>query len=58
MPVILFGKDFWDRVINFNTLVEEGTISPEDLDLFKYRGDRRRSLGDPIGIQWNCTSGR
>lgn len=36
MPVILFGKDFWDRVINFNTLVEEGTISPEDLDLFKY----------------------
>jgi uncharacterized protein (TIGR00730 family) len=35
MPVILFGKDFWDRVINFNTLVEEGTISPEDLDLFK-----------------------
>ena len=36
IPVILFGKDFWDRVINFHTLVEEGTISPEDLDLFKY----------------------
>lgn len=36
MPVILFGKDFWDRVINFHALVEEGTISPEDLDLFKY----------------------
>ena len=36
IPVILFGKDFWNRVINFNTLVEEGTISPEDLDLFKY----------------------
>ncbi|MFO7459144.1 MAG: TIGR00730 family Rossman fold protein [Desulfatiglandales bacterium] len=36
MPVILFGKDFWDRVINFNTLVEEGTISPKDLDLFRY----------------------
>jgi len=36
IPVILFGKEFWNRVINFNTLVEEGTISPEDLDLFKY----------------------
>jgi len=36
IPVILFGKDFWDRVINFQTLVEEGTISPEDLELFQY----------------------
>jgi len=36
IPVILFGKDFWDRVVNFQTLVEEGTISPEDLDLFRY----------------------
>jgi uncharacterized protein (TIGR00730 family) len=35
-PVLLFGKPFWDNVINFNTLVEEGTISPEDIDLFKY----------------------
>jgi uncharacterized protein (TIGR00730 family) len=35
MPVILFGKAFWERVINFNTLVEEGTISSEDLDLFR-----------------------
>jgi len=36
IPVILFGKDFWDRVINFQTLVEEGTISPQDLALFRY----------------------
>jgi len=36
IPVLLFGKQFWDRVINFNTLVEEGTISAEDLDLFRY----------------------
>ena len=34
IPVILFGADFWDRVINFDALVEEGTISPGDRDLF------------------------
>jgi uncharacterized protein (TIGR00730 family) len=36
VPVILFGKDFWKRVINFQTLVDEGTIDPEDLNLFQY----------------------
>lgn len=36
IPVILFGKEFWDRVVNFDTLVEEGTIAPEDLNLFRY----------------------
>ncbi len=34
-PIILFGSDFWNNVVNFETLVEWGTISPEDLDLFK-----------------------
>jgi uncharacterized protein (TIGR00730 family) len=36
IPVLLFGQSFWERVINFNALVEEGTISAEDLDLFVY----------------------
>ncbi len=36
MPVLLFGKDFWDRIVNFDALLEEGTISAEDLDLFTY----------------------
>jgi predicted Rossmann-fold nucleotide-binding protein len=34
--VLLFGQAFWERVINFNALVEEGTISAEDLALFDY----------------------
>ncbi len=34
MPVILVGRDFWPRLINFDLLVEVGTISPEDLKLF------------------------
>lgn len=36
IPILLFGRDFWERVINFNALVEEGTISPKDLDLFQF----------------------
>ncbi len=36
VPVILFGKTYWNRVINFNALVEEGAISAEDLDLILY----------------------
>jgi uncharacterized protein (TIGR00730 family) len=36
MPVILFGADFWNRVVNFQALVEEGVISPTDLDLIHF----------------------
>ncbi|MGJ8527468.1 LOG family protein [Maritalea sp.] len=34
VPVLLFGKHFWNRVINLEALAEEGTISPDDLNLF------------------------
>ena len=34
IPVLLFGKDYWSRVINFQALAEEGVINFEDLDLF------------------------
>ncbi|MEJ2283771.1 MAG: TIGR00730 family Rossman fold protein [Desulfobacterales bacterium] len=36
IPVLLFGQAFWERIVNFEALVEEGTISPEDLDLFVF----------------------
>jgi len=34
IPMLLFGKDFWSRVINFEALAEAGTIAPTDPDLF------------------------
>jgi len=34
-PIVLFGSDFWNNVINFEALVKWGTISPEDLKLFR-----------------------
>ncbi len=34
LPIVLFGKEYWNKLINFETLVEFGTINKEDLDLF------------------------
>ncbi|MGQ0559979.1 MAG: LOG family protein [Sphingosinicella sp.] len=36
MPILFFGKEFWDQVVDFHALVEEGVIAPNDLDLFRY----------------------
>jgi uncharacterized protein (TIGR00730 family) len=36
IPVLLFGREFWERAIHFQALVDEGTIAPEDLGLFNY----------------------
>ena len=36
VPVLLFGKKYWQRIINFEALVDEGTIGPDDMNLFQY----------------------
>jgi len=36
LPIIFFGRDFWNRVVNWEALVEEGVISAADLDLFSF----------------------
>src|ERR1022692_3448761 len=33
--VVIYGSEYWNRLINFQTMVDAGTISPEDLELFK-----------------------
>ena len=39
LPIVLYGKEFWENAVNWNYLVEIGTISPEDLDLFHISDD-------------------
>jgi len=34
MPIVLFGKSFWTKAVNFSALVDAGLISPGDLKLF------------------------
>ncbi len=36
IPIVLFGEQFWRRVVNFDALVEEGVVSARDLDLFRF----------------------
>ena len=36
VPFLLFGRAFWERVINWQVLVDEGVIAAADLDLFSY----------------------
>jgi len=33
--VVIYGSAYWKQLINFQTMIDAGTISPEDLDLFK-----------------------
>ncbi len=33
--VVVYGSEYWNKLFNFQTMVDAGTISPEDLELFK-----------------------
>ncbi|QBF34037.1 LOG family protein [Thalassococcus sp. S3] len=35
IPFLLFGREFWERIINWQALAEAGTIATRDLDLFR-----------------------
>ncbi len=39
VPIVLFGTDYWKRLINFELLVDEGVISPEDMNLLQFADD-------------------
>ena len=36
VPVVLLGRSFWERIVDFDGMVDEGVISAEDLSLFSY----------------------
>ena len=36
IPILLFGKEFWNKVINFDALAEEGVVNADDLKLFSW----------------------
>jgi uncharacterized protein (TIGR00730 family) len=43
IPIILFGREYWDRVINFQFLADEGSISDRDLELIHYTEDPKEA---------------
>ncbi len=36
IPILLYNREFWESVVNFDVLVEQKVISPEDIDIFEY----------------------
>lgn len=36
VPILLFGEDFWRRIVNWDALADAGTIAEEDLALFRF----------------------
>ncbi len=46
IPFLLFGRDFWERIINWDALADAGTISPEDLELFRYVETAEEALAE------------
>jgi uncharacterized protein (TIGR00730 family) len=44
IPVVLYGSSYWKEIINFEALVRHGTISREDLDLFRFADDPATAL--------------
>ena len=43
LPILLFGKDYWNRVVNFEAMVEEGVVAPHDLDLIHWCEDAQEA---------------
>jgi uncharacterized protein (TIGR00730 family) len=36
IPVVIYGSEYWKKVLNFDEMVKWGTLSPEDLKFFRY----------------------
>ncbi len=56
LPVILVGQDYWRRAFDVDFLVAEGTIDPEDRDLFWY-AETAEEIWDDI-CHWHGTTGQ
>jgi len=54
IPVLIFGREFWERIITFDAMVEEGTVSAEDIELFKYV-DTAEEAWEIISITYNAS---
>ena len=51
VPFLLFGRDWWERVLDWNFLAEEGVINPEDLSLFQFVETAEEALAAIDGFE-------
>lgn len=67
IPIVLFGREYWQQAVSFQFLADEGTIEDRDLELFRYAETAeeawriiREFPGEPpvAGDQWSMNHGR
>ncbi|MGR3635601.1 MAG: LOG family protein [Shimia sp.] len=51
VPFLLFGRAFWEKIINWEALADAGTISADDLDLFQFVETAEEAVGILNGWQ-------
>lgn len=56
IPFLLFGREFWEKIVNWEALADAGTISAEDLDLFQFVETAQEAM--QIIEDWDQNSGR
>ena len=44
MPVVVYGSDYWNEIINFDALVKRGTIDAKDLKLIHFSDDPQEAF--------------
>lgn len=54
-PIVLVGREFWERVIDFSCLLDEGVIDPEDLKLFWF-AESAREIWEGV-LLWHRRNG-
>lgn len=55
IPVVLVGEEYWRRAVDFDFLIEEGTIDAEDRDLFWF-AETAEDIWNDI-LHWHSASG-
>ena len=56
VPFLLFGRAFWEKIINWEALSDAGTISADDLDLFRFVESAEEAVAEIDG--WGDTAKR
>ncbi|MER5173164.1 LOG family protein [Thioclava kandeliae] len=54
VPFILFGEEFWKKIINWEALAEAGTIARDDLDLITFVETAEEAMAALDGFQPDC----